>query len=391
MAAGTKSFVFNRESNWRENGLVDNFAFIDDQMVLESNDSRNGYYISTSLDSGEKENVWDRMRLKANFPPDSIIRVSFYASDDLYITVPVNAKEKIEINLDEYIMNSDIPLRKRLNILKGISSTKEFDNPNDVLLYSLKGRYLWFSIEVVSYTSDNVNIESIKIEFPRNSFIRYLPEIYQDIGNDAFLSRFIGVFESVYLDIEEKIDNMPRMFDPMIVDAEFLRWIAKWFSIKENHVLSEDKLRLLVKSAVKLYKIKGTKESIRNIVWLYTLCEAKIIEQFEVIDNDFYQDNKELVNRLFGENVYTFTVILDNSCVKNTDEYAALIKLINLFKPADSKCNLVILNNNIYLDYHCYLGINSYLSHNKQIVLDGDSVLMNSNFLTKLNENSTSS
>lgn len=357
-------------------------------MVMESNDARNGYYISTSLDSGEKENVWDRMRLKANFPPDSIIRVSFYASDDLYITVPVNAKEKIEINLDEYIMNSDIPLRKRLTVLKGISSTKEFDNPNDILLYSLKGRYLWFSIEVLNYTSDNVSIESIKIEFPRNSFIRYLPEIYQDIGNDAFLSRFIGVFESVYLDIEEKIDNMPRMFDPMVVDVEFLKWIAKWFSINEGYALSEDKLRLLVKNAVKLYKIKGTKESIRNIVWLYTLCEAKIIEQFEVIDNDFYQNNKELVNRLFGENVYTFTVILDNSCVKNTDEYVALIKLINLFKPADAKCNLVVLNNDIYLDYHCYLGINSYLSHNKQMILGGDSVIMNSNFLANFDESS---
>lgn len=389
MAAETKSFVINRESDWRENGIIDNFIFIEDKMVLESNDARNGYYVSTAIDSGESETVWNRMRIKTNLSSDSIMRVSFYASDSLYVSLPLNAKDRLEVNLDDYIKNQDIPLHKRLNVLKGLVTTKDFDNPNDVLLYSLKGRYLWFSIEVINYTFENVDIESIKIEFPRDSFVRYLPEIYQD-ADDAFLARFLGIFESVYLDIEEKIDNMPRMFDPKLVNMEFLTWMTKWFSIKDSYIWSEDKLRLIVDSAVKVYKIKGTKNAIRNIVWLYTSCKAKVIEQFEIIESDFYQQNKAILNRLFGEDGYTFTVIVDSDSIKDSDEYVALLKLINLFKPADIKCNLVILNNNIYLDCHCYLGINSYISYNKQMVIDGDAMIMDSTFLTDYDKKANS-
>ena len=46
------------------------------------------------------------------------------------------------------------------------------------------------------------------------------------------------------------------------------------------------------------------------------------------------------------------------------------MRIINRFKPIDTICNLVILNNEIYLDYHCYLGINSYVAGNEKIVLD---------------------
>lgn len=382
MAAGTKSFLFNRKSNWLENGLTENLRFIDDKMVLKSDNGKNGYYISTSLDSMESETIWDRMRLKANIKGESIIRVSFYASDSLYVSIPLNGKENLKVNLDEYIKDESIPLNKRLNILKTFSTTKNFDNPDDILLYSLTGRYIWFSIEMLNYTFNDMSIESIKIEFPRISFVKYLPEIYQNDSNDSFLSRFIGIFESIYLDIEEKIDNMPRMFDPMIVDKEFLNWMTRWLSLKDSYIWSEDKLRLIVKNAVKLYKIKGTPNAIRYIVWMYTSYNPRLIEQFEIIESDFYNNNKGMLNRLFGENGYTFTVIVSDKAVKNSDEYVALLKLINLFKPADIKCNLVVLNNTIYLDCHCYLGVNSYIAHNKQMVLGESDMIMDSTFLT---------
>ena len=382
MAAGTKSFLFNKQSDWLENGLIKNLKFIDDKIVLKSDNGENGYYISTSLDSMEAETVWDRTRLKTNIKGESIIRVSFYASDSLYVNIPLNAKENVEVNLDEYIKDESIPINKRLNILKTISTTKDFDNSDDVLLYSLTGRYMWFSIEVVNYTFNDINIDSIKIEFPRKSFVSYLPEIYQNDSNDAFLSRFIGIFESIYLDIEEKIDNMPRMFDPMIVDREFLNWMTRWFSLKDSYIWSEDKLRLIVKNAVKLYKVKGTPNAIRYIVWMYTSYNPKLIEQFEIIESDFYNNNKEMLNRLFGENGYTFTVIVNSNTVKDSDEYVALLKLINLFKPADVKCNLVVLSDTIYLDCHCYLGVNSYIAHNKQMVLGESDIIVDSTFLT---------
>ena len=56
---------------------------------------------------------------------------------------------------------------------------KSFENPTDILLFGLKGRYLWFCLEIVSYESTPTVINLLKIEFPQVSFVDYLPEIYR--------------------------------------------------------------------------------------------------------------------------------------------------------------------------------------------------------------------
>ena len=45
---------------------------------------------------------------------------------------------------------------------------------------------------------------------------------------------------------------------------------------------------------------------------------------------------------------------------KDTENYIELLRVINNAKPVDSICNLVILTDQIYLDNHCYIGINSF-------------------------------
>lgn len=384
MASGAKSFVINRKEDWEENGIIQNFSFQNDELILLNKDGKNGFFISTAIDSLENETVWNRMKMDMSSINDAIVRVRFYASDSLKVEIERNAFEKKEVLLDKYIKDDSVPFNERFNVLGRLDGVKKFDNPSDVLLYSLKGRYLWFSIEVISYSDTPISIRKLLLEFPRISFVEYLPEIYQNHAQkDSFFARFLGVFQSIYLELEEKIDNMPKMFDPMLVNSDFLKWMTQWFSIRDSYIWSEDKLRTILKNIVRLYKIKGTRNSIIEIVYIYTGCKAKIIEQFEIINNEFFTNNKQLLQNLFGKNGYTFTIIIDEKSIEKSDEYVALMKLINLFKPADAKCNLVSLTNNIYLDYHCYLGINSYIAHNNQMVLNKNSIIMNSTFLSE--------
>ena len=56
--------------------------------------------------------------------------------------------------------------------------------------------------------------------------------------------------------------------------------------------------------------------------------------------------------------------------VKDNESYVELLKVINSVKPVDSICNLVVLNDQIYLDNHSYIGINSFITKNEDLTLD---------------------
>ena len=91
----------------------------------------------------------------------------------------------------------------------------------------------------------------------------------------------------------------------------------------------------------------------------------------------YYETNREIVENLFGDNGYTFTVMLPGGYIKNSESYIELLRVINSVKPIDSVCNLVALNDQIYLDYHCYMGINSFITSNEDLVIGRDKTDVN--------------
>ena len=84
----------------------------------------------------------------------------------------------------------------------------------------------------------------------------------------------------------------------------------------------------------------------------------------------YYRSSKEHIENLYGSNKYVFSVIIPTKDPIGPETYAELLRIINMMKPIDSICNLVVLNNEIYLDHHCYLGVNTYTSRSEQIVLE---------------------
>ena len=216
-----------------------------------------------------------------------------------------------------------------------------------------------------------VVIDSVKIEFPKVTFMDYLPEIYRkNETENSFLTRFLGIFQSIYVDLEDEIDFVALNFDPDRTTKDFLSWIASWLSVKDAAIWGEKRLRKLIKESVKIYKMKGTKRAISRIVEEYTGIEPIIVEQFDVKENMVYKKQKDVIENLFGDNGYVFTVMVPGVHVKDNESYVELLKVINSVKPVDSICNLVVLNDQIYLDNHSYIGINSFITKNEDLTLD---------------------
>lgn len=370
MASGAKSFVLNRKSDWQSESIIKNIKFKNDMAISDVKNGENGVYISAPFDSLENGTVWHRFRAKIECPHTAKYKLRFYASDtpDIYIPLP-GKKRPVKVDINEFMHDPEIEINRKVDTFDYIGA-KYYENVDDVLLCDLQGRYLWVCMELVDYEAQAVKIEFVKIEFPRVSFMDYLPEVYRaNHDNSSFFSRFLGIFQSLYVDLEDEMDFTARNFDTEMTTKDFLQWIADWLSVENASVWGEEKLRKLIKKCVKIYKMKGTKRAVAKIVEEYTGVEPIIVEQFDVKENMYYDKQKEVVENLFGDSGYVFTVMLPESQVKDNESYVELLRVINSVKPVDSKCNLVVLGDRIYLDHHCYMGMNSFITNNEDLSL----------------------
>lgn len=349
-----KAFVFNRTVDWYFNSYMYNASVIDDCLILRNR----GVFFSTLLDSSELGTLWNNLSVISKVPENSKLVFRVFASDSEEISVQEGREEAKCVNVEEFIRGkSTIALK-----LSVFHSSLKFENPHNVPLFSLKGRYFLFCIESVNYSDEPIEISEVKINFPVISFIDYLPEVYQSVSRDSFMSRFISIFQSMYIDVEEVIDNIPENFDPLFADKKFIFWICSLFGIDAS-IWNKDDIKDIILNMIKIFQSRGTRESVINAVKRYIKCDPIVIEKFRIIKNTYYKLEQELVDKLYGDNNYYCTIILREQDVKDTKTYSNLLKIISKSIPVDTICNLILLTNNIILGHHCYLGLNSYISN----------------------------
>ena len=365
MASGTKHFCFNRPKDWLVHGAADHLSAQEDGLILR--DAGKGLYTSFALDTLEYGTVWHRLRMTSGIPANTQVRLYLYCSDCLEMP-SFPGREGGACLVDDWLKQASPQQREDFFMACAPRTT---DDPRDLTLYEFCGRYLWFCLVFFSYSGQMPSVQSIKLEFPRVAFIDYLPQVYRGADSiNSFLARFISVFQSVYVDLEDDIDHLPRRCDPTVAPAEFLDWLADCLSVSNRFLWSETRLREFLKQAVELYRINGTKEALRQVIRLYTGQEARIIEQFEPAATQSWRRDEQTLGRLYGSNPYTFTVLLP-SVPENPDAYAKLWKIIEVFKPVDAICNLAFLDQTMILGQHCYLEMNSRIGGSRNLVLDG--------------------
>ncbi len=366
MASGTRHFMFNRPDDWTGQGMADGLLPLPDGLTLR--DRGKGIYTSFALDAREGETVWHRMRMSARTPGNACVRLLLYCSDSRL--VPPDGELPRALELDDWLQSPDIsPADRECFFLTHAQQCCEGEE--DALLYGLKGRYLWVCLIFLSFAGREVSVQSLKLEFPRTAFIDYLPQVYRGADSvNSFLARFISVFQSVYVDLEDHMDLAPARFDPAAAPPEFLHWLAEGLAVSDSFLWSEEQLRRLLGRVVRLYRWKGTRAALCEVVELYTGQRPWIVEQFEVSSREVWQREREALRPLYGDNGSSFALLLPPG-EYDADSCAKLLKIVEQFKPIDSVCNLVILEDAILLGRHCYLGVNSRLGDSGALVLGG--------------------
>lgn len=143
-------------------------------------------------------------------------------------------------------------------------------DPADALFGSATGRYLWVGLELVGTVDTSPRVGSFRAYFPRQSLLRYLPALYRDDpASAAFLERFLSIFESTFVDVEEEVEGLTRYFDPDGVEAEYLSWLGGWLAVDVDGAWPESATRAFLARAPDLFRSRGTRAGLLDVVGLY--------------------------------------------------------------------------------------------------------------------------
>lgn len=369
-AENMNSMIFDEEL-WKE-GQCFGCNIIEDTFLvkIEENENKKAVYISEYIDSGEKEMLWHRLFMHCKKEEQSVFSVSYFATDDLEIVV--KGKKML---LPDFLASADFSQQEKLYILEPYWQ-KTINQQNDILLFDAKGRYFYFKIEILLYKENSFCIDYLCIEFPRESITSYLPPFYDsDHKNNSFLKRFLAVFHTMLFDMQQKIDNVCEYFVPSIVTGENLKWLADAMAVPESIFWEEKIVVEFLQKCFLLYQKKGTKEGISMLVEIYTGKKPFIIENYEILQNSAHTDWEKEYTELYGKDIYTFFVLVEQQYLEDYRKYGELKKLLEAFQPAHTKLRLVVLRPFMVFGEHCYIGINSCLLSSTALQLDGTTIL----------------
>ncbi|WP_435158800.1 phage tail protein [Haladaptatus sp. DFWS20] len=139
----------------------------------------------------------------------------------------------------------------------------ELLNPRDALLDDANGQYLWVRIELLGSETTSPSVDSFRAYFPRQSYLRYLPRAYrEDVESAAFLERFLSIFESAFVGIEEGIESVTKYLDVGGLPGEYLPWLGRWLAIDVDETWSEAVNRTRLERAPDLFKKRGTRSGL---------------------------------------------------------------------------------------------------------------------------------
>lgn len=202
----------------------------------------------TELEAAGIDGLWDLIQ---------------HTPEEIHGVLPTTPEAEIETLLSEANERIESVFEQR-------ADSKEVHDPTDMLLKDATGQYLYVQVRLVGNRNASPRLRSLRAYCPRRSYIRYLPEIYQNMsGRSEFLSHFLSIFESVFLDIEQGIGRRSKYFDPKEIPIDSLPWLNEWLAVEMGDSWPEAARRELLSRVPALYQKRGTREGLKELIQLY--------------------------------------------------------------------------------------------------------------------------
>jgi len=120
----------------------------------------------------------------------------------------------------------------------------------------------------------------VTIWVARRGYLEHLPAIYRrsDATGHNLVRDLLFVFEHMFDSVDTNLIDGWRFYDPHVAPIEFLDWLSHWTAFTLDLDWPEPQKRALIKRAVDLYRIRGTKRGLALFLKLFTGHEPDIQE-----------------------------------------------------------------------------------------------------------------
>ena len=174
-----------------------------------------------------------------------------------------------------------------------------------------------------------------------------------------------GLSGEVEKGLEQKIRDLACYFRPLgdaQAPEEFLPWLAQWVALTLRADLGEAFRRALIKRAVSLYRRRGTKANLVNLLNIYLNREPDSPDPAVTVDN---------VNDAFDSRPHYFEVqiVWENtpSTTVRLREIALAEAVIALEKPAHTDFRLIPIVWTMRIKHQSTVGYDTWLGERKKI------------------------
>lgn len=227
----------------------------------------------------------------------------------------------------------------------------------DLLLYGVKGLYLCFTVEPAR------GLRGYELAFPGLSIDSLLPAVLQ---GDGTLRKLLGVYQSLYMDLNRELDAFPRRMDPQ--GASPLPQLPLWLGADGWAQSGADAGRLLA-AAPLLNRLRGTRRGLRLLVELLTGRSCRIVERFQWSVRTHPAGELDACARLYGRGGCQVAVLLPPETPRA--DLNRLEAVLDDFIPLGVPWRVARLEEGAVLDGHSYLDGGARITQPPPPRLDG--------------------
>lgn len=224
----------------------------------------------------------------------------------------------------------------------------------DLLLYGVRGRYLRFAV------SPGETLRGYELAFPGLSLDAGLPAVMQ--GEDG-LRRYLGIYQSLSMDLAREYARFPRRLDPMERGA--LEGLHRWLGADWAAEAPEGVRERLTAAAPLLNRLRGTRRGLELLLELAAGGEGEIVEELQWGGLPLGVRERADCERLYGPGV---TLLLGKETRLETVRF--LEHVLAEFVPAGVSCAVRALEDGAGMDELCFLDENACLTEPLPPALD---------------------
>ncbi|PUB73449.1 MAG: hypothetical protein DBP03_12845 [gamma proteobacterium symbiont of Ctena orbiculata] len=145
------------------------------------------------------------------------------------------------------------------------------------------GRYLWLRIGLRGSSRRTPVVRALRVSHCRPSLFDHLPAYWSAdaaVANQA--DRALALFEGLYTELNQRIDQFHQLLDPRVTPPEALEWLGCFLALSFDSRIGEPVRRQLLSELLTLYRQRGTQTGLERLCAILTEGRVAVVESFRL-------------------------------------------------------------------------------------------------------------